>query len=111
MDKLRTQNQNSALWLFFTQLSETLNDAGLDMRVVLKPAYKIPWTKENIHDHLWIPIQKAMYKTDSTKKLTKQKQIDKIHATIMRELGIKFHVEYLPFPNDPDVAPLKVTNN
>lgn len=107
ISKQRTQNQNSALWLWFTQMSTSLNDAGKDMRLVLKPTYSIPWTKDSFHDHIWIPIQKAMYGTESTTFLHKQEQIDKIHEVIMRELGEKFEIEYIPFPNDPDVAPLK----
>lgn len=106
-EKQRTENQNKALYLFFTQLAQKLNESGLDMRKVLKPTYNIPWTKTSVHDHLWIPIQKVMYGTASTTALPKHEQIDKIHEVIMRELGEKHEVEYLPFPNDPDEAPLK----
>ena len=105
--KQRTQNQNSALWLWFEWLAKSLNESGKDMRVVLKPTYSIPWTKESIHDHIWIPIQKAMFGTASTKDLTKHEQIDKIRDVIMRELGEKHEIEEIPFPNDADVAPLK----
>ncbi len=90
-----------------TQLAQSLNESGKDMRVVLKPEYSIPWTKDNVHDHLWIPIQKALYGTNSTTFLTKLEQIDKIHEVIMRELGEKHGIEYIEFPNDPDEAPLK----
>jgi hypothetical protein len=98
--KQRTIQQNRALWLFMEILAKELNNSGLDMRLVLKPTYKIDWTKENIHDHLWIPIQKALYGTDSTTFLKKQEQIDKIHEIIMRELGEKHSLEYIPFPVD-----------
>ena len=98
--KQRTPSQNNALWLFYEMLAKSLNDAGLDMRIVLKPSYQIRWTKENIHDNLWIPIQKYLYGTNSTTFLKKQEQIDKIHETIMQGLGEKFGVEYIPFPVD-----------
>ena len=52
-------------------------------------------------------FQKAMYKTESTTFLHKIDQIDKIRDVIMRELGQKFGVEDIPFPDDLDVAPLK----
>lgn len=107
MAKQRTELQNRALWLFFTQLSQELNNSGKDMRVVLKPTYSIPWTKDNIHDHIWIPIQKAMFGTNSTTFLHKQEQIEAIHKVIMRELGEKHGIEFIPFPNDEDIAPLK----
>lgn len=100
INKQRTDQQNRALWLFFTMLADELNNAGLDMRKVLKPTYSIPWTKESIHDHIWLPIQKAMYGTDSTIFLHKIEQIDKIHSVIMRELGEKHGLEFIPFPVD-----------
>jgi len=96
----RTNQQSKALWLFMTMLSKTLNEAGLEPRKVLKPSYNLQWTKEMIHDNMWIPIQEAMYKTNSTVFLHKQEQIDKIHEIIMRELGEKHNLEYIPFPVD-----------
>lgn len=105
--KQRTNQQSRALWLFMTLLSKSLNEAGLEPRKVLKPTYNLQWTKEMIHDNIWIPIQEAMYKTNSTTYLHKQGQIEKIHEIIMRELGEKHEVEYIPFPNDNDIAPLR----
>jgi len=96
----RTNQQSKALWLFMTMLSKILNEAGLEPRKVLKPTYNLQWTKEMIHDNMWIPIQEAMYKTNSTVFLHKQEQIDKIHEIIMRELGEKHNLEYIPFPVD-----------
>ena len=106
--KQRTEQQNKALWLFFTRLGKALNEAGLEPRKVLKPTYNLQWTKEMIHDNIWIPIQEAMYRTNSTTFLHKQEQIEKIHEVIMRELGEKHNLEYIEFPSDyEDVAPLK----
>ena len=96
----RTNQQSKALWLFMTMLSKTLNEAGLEPRKVLKPSYNLQWTKEMIHDNMWIPIQEALYGTNSTTFLHKQEQIDKIHEIIMRELGEKHNLEYIPFPVD-----------
>lgn len=100
MEEPRTSQQNKALWKYFSLLAEAFNDAGKDMRVILKPEISIPWTKDSVHDHIWIPIQKAMYSTDSTTELTKIEQIEKIHKVISRELGEKHGIEYLPFPTD-----------
>jgi len=108
--KQRTIPQNSALHLFCTQLATTLNDMGLDQRKVLKPSINIPWTKESVKKMIWQPIQEAMYGTNSTTFLHKQGQIDSIHSVIMRELGEKWEVEYLPFPTsevDKETAPIK----
>lgn len=101
----RTYSQNRALYLWFTQLAEALNDAGLEPRILLKPEYSLRWTKEMVHDNLWIPIQRAMYGTDSTIYLHKIEQIDKIYSVINRELGEKHGLEAIPFPDDPEIAP------
>lgn len=98
--KQRTDQQNKALWLWMTILAKTLNEAGLEPRKVLKPTYNLQWTKEMIHDNIWIPIQEALYGTNSTTFLHKQEQIEKIHEIIMRELGEKHELEYIPFPVD-----------
>ena len=97
----RTSSQNRALHKFCELLAKELNDAGLDMRVMFKPTYNIPWTTENVKNHIWRPFQKALYDKESTTFLRKQEEIDKIHKTIMRELGEKKGVPYIPFPNDP----------
>ena len=101
IDVNRTASQNNALWKFLTMLSETLNDMGLEPRKVLKPEYNFRWTKNLVHDCLWIPFQKQLYKTSSTTLLPKLEQIDEIHKLLMRELGERFGVEYIPFPHDP----------
>ena len=102
--KQRTSEQSRALYLFCQQLADALNDAGLDQRKVLKPSYQIPWTKQAIHDHVWIPLQEAMYGTNSTMFLHKTGQIDTIHKTIMRMLGEKWGLPYIDFPHDPKKA-------
>ena len=94
----RTGQQNRALYLFLTRLSEALNLAGLDMKKVLKESVDIDWNKNLAHDYLWIPIQKAVCGTDSTTELEKQVDIEKVHETLMRHLGEKYHVEFIPFP-------------
>ena len=101
MNKPYTDNQRKAAWLYMTQKSEQLNDVGKDMRVILKPSYSIPWTKENFHDHVWIPIQKAMYGTDSMTTLTKE-QVSKIFEVIERELNEKHGLDHVPFPNNEE---------
>ena len=96
----RTPQQNKGIWLFLTQLAEALNLAGLDMKKVLKESVDIDWNKDLAHDYLWIPIQKAVCGTDSTTELEKQVDIEKVHETLMRHLGEKYHVEFIPFPHE-----------
>lgn len=95
----RTVQQNRAIHLYFTMLAKSLNESGLDQRKVLKPSISIPWTPTAIKESLWRPIQKVMYEKNSTTELNKQEEITEIHATLMRHLGEKFGVEYIPFPS------------
>lgn len=102
----RTSQQNRGLHLFFTLLSDSLNDAGLDQRKVLKPSVSIPWTLESVKEQLWKPIQKLMYNKNSTTDLDKKQEIEKIHETLMRHLGESFGVDYIPFPSETQLSSL-----
>lgn len=95
--KLRTEAQNKSLHLWFTQLADELNNAGLDMRTVLKPSVSIPWTARNIKEYLWRPIMQAQLGKDSTTELT-TKEIDQVFDVINRHLGEKFSV-HVDFPS------------
>lgn len=96
-----TSSQRNSAWLYMTMKVQQLNEAGLEMRKVLKPTYAIPWTKESFHDHVFIPIQKALFGTDSMKAL-KKLQVSKIHEVIEREFGEKHGLDYIPFPANPE---------
>lgn len=97
MPRQRTLSQNRALHLYFTMLAEALNDAGLDMRKVLKPGIDIPWTSKMVKEHLWRPIQKIYLEKKSTTELT---TIDPtvIHDILNRHLSEKFGIT-VEFPS------------
>jgi hypothetical protein len=99
-EKKRTLKQNRALWLYYTHLAETLNEAGLDQRKTLKPEIDIPWTSQAVHDMIWIPVQKAYLGIDSTTQL-KTTDIDKVLNVITRHLAdnLKIEVEFPSFLN------------
>jgi len=96
-ERKRTESQNNALHLNFRIIAEKLNDAGLDMKKVLKA--DIPWTEKSVKKELWRPFMKSMYNKTSTRQLKKQEEIDNIHKVLMRELGKEFKVEYHDFPH------------
>ena len=96
-----TSSQRNSAWLYMTMKVQQLNEAGLEMRKVLKPTYAIPWTKESFHDHVWVKLQKALFGTDSMKAL-KKLQVSKIHEVIEREFGEKHGLDYIPFPANPE---------
>lgn len=93
----RTNSQNKALHKLFSILSEELNSAGLDQRVVLKPGFSIWWTPESIKSNIWKPLQEAMFQKEHTSELNKQ-QINKIFEQLAKIFGEKYGLE-LFFPS------------
>ena len=94
----RTTQQNKALHLYFRLLAESLNEAGLDMKKVLKPTIDISWNERNVKGYLWRPIQNAQVIKKSTTELNSD-EIDKIYEVINRHISEKFGI-YVPFPNE-----------
>jgi hypothetical protein len=64
--KQRTIQQNKALHKYCNDLAVKLNDAGLDMKKVLKPGIDIPWTTQTVKDQLYKPILQALTGKEST---------------------------------------------
>jgi len=97
----RTELQNRALHLYFQLVADALNDAGLDMRAVLKPNIDIPWTGETVKEYMWRPIMKIQLRKDSTTELTTV-DIDKVFDTLNRHLGEKLGI-HEPFPSVEEI--------
>jgi len=67
----RTVTQNASLHKYCTLLSDGMNDAGYDQRMVIeqfKEGFNIPWTMESVK-HIFRIIAKAMYDCKSTADL------------------------------------------
>ena len=91
----RTIRQNRALHKYFTFVSEALNDAGYDIKTVIKA--DVSWSPENIKDMMWRPLQIALLNKKSTTKLKKE-EIDTVYDVMNRLLGERFGI-YVPFPS------------
>lgn len=98
MDKTRTSPQNRSLHLFCSQLAEILNDAGLEMKKVLKPSVDILWTGETVKDYLWRGIQQAYLGKRSTTELSTA-EVNKVYELLSRHLGEKFGLDVPEFPH------------
>ena len=99
--KQRTNAQNRALHKLFTTLSTELNTLGLDMKVVLKPSYQIWWTSESVKEHLWKPLQEAMYSKKSTTELTTG-EVTKVYDQLAKILG-EHHGVSVEFPSETEL--------
>lgn len=95
--KTRSTPQNNALHRYLGLLATSFNDAGLDMRKVLKPAIMIPWSTDSAKEYLFHPIMKALTGLDTTKKLNTE-QLTKVYETLNRHTAEKFGIS-LPFPS------------
>lgn len=87
----RTLTQNAALHIYFKLISDALNNAGLDMRKVLKPGVDIPWSPKMVKEYIWRSVQKAQLGKRSTTELSTA-DIDKVFDVINRHLGEKFGI-------------------
>lgn len=95
--KQRTLTQNAALHKYCQILADELNDAGMDMKSVLKESVEIPWTMEAVKEHLWRPIQKAVTGKDSTTKPLAN-EYSEIYEVLSRHLGEKKGI-FVPWPS------------
>lgn len=93
----RTLTQNAALHKYCELLAVSLNDAGLDMRLVLRNDIDIPWTMENAKEHLWRPIQRSVTRKDSTTQASTA-DYSGVHNVLSRHLSEKLGV-YVPWPS------------
>lgn len=102
--KQRTIQQNRGIHLACKLLAESLNSAGLDMKAVLKPNVDIPWSTDTVKEYIFKPILKARYQKDSTTEIEKTSgEIEEVWSIIMRHIGEKFGVEYIPFPSETQI--------
>jgi hypothetical protein len=91
----RSNQQNKAIHVLFRNISDVLNEDGLDVEKVLsKKTMAINWTDEMVKELLWRPAQMTMFGKKSTTELTTA-QIDQVFAVIHRFLTkLKVEVEF-----------------
>lgn len=98
--KTRTSIQNKSLHLYLNKLANVLNDAGIDLRAVqnaFKEGFSVSCSKDNLKETVWRPIQNAIFKTSSTKKLS-TKQISEVYENVNRFTCERFGVG-VPWPD------------
>lgn len=98
---IRTTKQGNSIHLYCRLLADAFNEAGLDMRTVLKPNVAIQWNSDTVKEYIWKPIQNAQFMKDSTRKLN-TKEVGMVYETINRHVGERFGI-HVPFPSkEPD---------
>lgn len=105
MDKefpTRTDNQNRALWKYLTDLSNALNEAGVDQKMFIDhlKGWEVPITKEFLH-LIWKMKQEKMFLTNSTTKL-KTDQVSQVYDAVNKFTSQEFGVAE-PFPSIEEI--------
>ena len=85
-DNKRTSRQLRSIWLYCSLVASDLNDAGLDVKLVLEEDLEVSWNKDVVMDVLWRTVQKTLFNTNSTKNL-KRKQVGEIFEELNRYLS------------------------
>ena len=96
-NKQRTLTQNRAIHKYCSMLAKDLNDAGYDMKKVIKEEVDIPWSEGNAKEFLWRPIQKALGLPDSTTDLATN-EVSQVYEVLSKNLAEKFNIT-TPFPS------------
>ena len=96
--KQRTGQQNNAMWKWWRMCARFLNDSGVDMKAFLKPTALIKWTPEGFKENVWMPVQKAMFSTDSTTELN-TKQVSEVFEVIHKHASESKGVTLPEFPH------------
>ena len=91
----RTIIQNSAMHKYFSLVAEALNDAGLDMKQVIKA--DVEWSMFSVKEYMWKAIQKAILGKEST-TLLKKDEIDDVYLNMNRLTAQKFGID-IEFPS------------
>ncbi len=92
----RTPAQNDSIHLYCEHIAEALNNAGLDIKKIIK--IDVPWTKELVKELIWRPTQELYLKKKSTTELNKTEDINIIHDIINRSLSEHYKI-HIPFPS------------
>ena len=87
-----SEPQRGALHLYCERLAEALNDAGFEMKEVLKvKQVDVPWTKTSVKEVLWKPIMEAMTHHKSTEEMSKP-EVSDVYEVLNRHIAEHFGI-------------------
>jgi hypothetical protein len=111
MPKQRTANQNSAMHLWFKQISDECFDSGVTVETVIRHAPQVQ-VDEDFIKWLFRKIAKKKYGKTSTSFLDKN-EIDPVVEEMVKFFAHQVDppVELPPFPHDEEMTRLKTEGN
>lgn len=92
----RSTQQNRALHKWFSMIATELNEKGIDKREFFKEPFFMRWSKDNVKEDIWRPVQRAMKLGTSTTELGRS-ELDQVLDPIIIKLAE--HGISVPFPN------------
>ena len=93
-----TYQQLKSLNLYCSWLAKALNEAGYDMKTVMKvKEIPLPWTQATVKECFWREIQKLMLEKLSTKDI-KNLEVSEIYEAVNQVTTNKFGI-HVPFPD------------
>lgn len=106
--KQRTEKQNNSIHLYLEWVAHEMINKGITVQNVVEQIKKaeIEPSKEILKEVIWRPMQKIMFKKDSTTFLTKG-EVTKVYEAMSMWLAKNFEID-LPFPSDEDLARTKL---
>ena len=96
----RTSLQNRSLHKYFELVAEQLNDAGYDVKAVLKHQVDVNWSMILVKEIIWKAAQRVSLGKSHTAELTTD-EVDKIYKQVDRYTSEKFGI-HQEFPHIPD---------
>lgn len=97
----RTGKQNKSLHQFFENIANACNDSGYEMEVsspMLKKTVTVQWTKDSIKEHIWRPVQIAMYPDIHSTADLKTTELMEVTKQLQRFLATRFSLD-VEFPS------------
>jgi len=98
VDQAMTQKQRGSLHIWCDMMADTLNSAGLDMKLVLAHQADIPWSMISFKEHIWKKTLKAMSDKDSTEDQSTVDPSD-VYMVLARYFGEKMGVTVPAWPS------------
>ena len=99
--KKRTGKQNNSLHEFFEHIANACNDSGHEMQIsssMLSKSIAVQWTKESIKEHIWRPVQVAMYPDTYSTADLKTTELMKVTEQLQHFLATRFGLN-IDFPS------------
>ncbi len=94
----RTDRQNRALHKYFELVAEEMEEAGYDLRTVIKaPITPTPYL---VKEQMWKPIQEKLTGKESTTELNVD-EIDRVYKIMDEAMARSLKIS-VPFPSEPD---------